>query len=378
MLQRCRFGLGFADDAGRGLGIRRRCRLGHGIVIRLLFALQHRAGGGVDFVVVLIAACLELDLVDHDTVGGVHLDLQLRQSRCGNARLAHGNILGLILADIRLGAGRSGALHPAGAGDIRPQQVQLVDGQGGQFLKGMEGLFGDDVPDQLGLADGDAVFIRKLPQVIILYNSLAQHCAGEGLRLQQLADLGGQALLQGRAPGGILVVHADENGIGQLIEVSAFQHGADHCVHSYIHIAAGKIHVSHDDLAVLVQRINLQHPFLFVHANLHAGVDIQGDGGIHGVIDPIAVQAKAAAQNQAQARRKSGQPKGPGFVLLMIQCHLLHTAFLCSAIGKNSVQHVRGRMGIGLPDLFVELTLCHGCILLLQVLPQPLDGPVIF
>ena len=238
-------------------------------------------------------------------------------------------------------------------------------------------LLRKDLSNELCLALADAVLPGKPPQLVAARHRLAQNGGAECLRPQQIVDLRGQTIPKLRATGGIAVVHADEDGVCQLVEVAVFQHGADQGVHGNLQITAGEVHISHDDPAVLVQRLDLQHTLLFIYPDLHTGVDIQRHNSVHGVVGTIAQQTEAAAHQQTQAGRKSGQTHCPSSVIVCF-CHLYCTAFLFAAMRKNSIQNIRSRMGIRLPDLFVEFTLCHSRILLLQVLFQPFDGPVVF
>ena len=151
----------------------------------------------------------------------------------------------LVRADIGLIAGCPDGFHLVqGAASGAGQEIQLIDSQFGQVLRGIQRVFIRNLPDELGFAQGNAIGIRQLLQGAIGGDGLAEHRAGEGVGLQQGIDFLGQPGLQGRALGGVAVVHADENGVGQLAEIAIAQHGAHQGVDGHVQAAAGKIHVA--------------------------------------------------------------------------------------------------------------------------------------
>ena len=309
---------------------------------------------------------------------GVHTDLIEQKLTFRYARPFQRDRLGLCLTDVALLAGCADDRHLRRRRRfLAQQQIQLIDGQRCKLVKGMQRAPAENILNKLRLAKRDAILLRHLLELAAPDHGLAQHRGAERVRLEQPIDLRAQARLQIRSADGIVVIHADQDGVRQLIEVAVLEHRADQSVDRHVQAAAGKVHIADDDPSVLIQRLYVQHPFLLVDLELHAGVDIQRDRRIHHMVHTVAFESKAAPKEQAQARRRCDQRAQP-CVFLFFCCHGDYTSFLLITIGKNGIQHIRRSVFIRLPELFIQLPICHHRRLLLQVLFQPFDGPVVF
>ena len=346
---------------GAGDGARRQFLV---VVVGLFFKLHDGSRSGVDLTVVFIAPGLKLHIIDHDAVFRVQFRFIPCQSRGGDTGLAQGKLLGLCLTDISLVAGGANGFHLGCCLSRGHQQIQFVDGQGGQFFKGVEGIFLKDLLNELGFARCDAVLLRQLTQTAVILDGLAQHRAAESVGLKKFADFLGKPRLQLRTPDRIIVIHADENGIGQFAEIAVLEHGPNEGVYRHVQIAAGEVHVPHDGFSVLVQGEDLQHPLLPVDLDLHTGIDIQGYRGVHGVIDTVGLKPENTPRDQAEAGGHADQFPCPGIFLLFVLFHDCHVSFLFRTVGEDSVPCLRHRVGTGLPEPLVDLALGHCCRLL--------------
>ena len=302
----------------------------------LALIIQNLAGQRINFNLVLVIAGNKLYLVHQSPVVGIQLNTNLRQAVGADAGFVQGDFLRLFLADIGLIAGGADELQigrPRGIGV--QQKIQLVHRQGCQLLKAVPVALGKDGLDQLGSAGRDPIGLRQLPEQIRVAHGLAQDRPVKGLPLQHLVDFSGNPLLQQGAPGGIPVVHADQDRIAQLVEIAVLNHGADQRVDGDVQITAGEIQIAHDRLAILIQRNDPEHTFLFVDLDLNAGVHVQGHGGIYCVICPVAEKAEYYADDQAQAGREPCIAFDPrGFLLCS---HHNYVSFLLLAVGKDSI-----------------------------------------
>ena len=275
----------------------------------------------------------------------IHLPLELRDFGSGQTGVLQGDGLSLFAADVGLIAGRTGGVYLlqcqiAGLA----HEIELIDGQGSQLFKGVQGVLFDDPADQLCLAQGDAVGIGLCLQIAVLGNGLAQNGAVKSGGAQQLGNLLGQACLQ---LGGVLAVHADQDGVVQLTEIAVSQHGADQCVDSHIQRAAAEVHVAHDDLAVVVQGVNGQNVFFLVDLNFNAGVDVQRDGGGN-CTGGVALCTENTGNKQDQGSGDAGNAALPGVSFLGISHG--NFSFLFFAVSENRIQNIRRHMGDGLLD----------------------------
>ena len=206
--------VGQSNLPGTGLGDGGRFSNGNRPGLR--FKFDHRSGKGVDFAIVLAAPGGKLHVIDHRAVIEIQLDFIRRQAPGGYPGLFQRDLPGTGLADISLVAGRPHGLHPGIPLAAPQQEVQFVNGQLRQLLKGVVPIFVQNRLDQLGLSHRNAVFPGQLLQIVVFLHGLAQHRTAEGVGFQQLVDLCRQALLQRSSAGGIRIVHADENGVRQL------------------------------------------------------------------------------------------------------------------------------------------------------------------
>ena len=260
--------------------------------------------------------------------------------------MLQGDGLSLFAADIGLIAGRTGGVYLLQCQTTGlAHEIELIDGQGSQFFKGVQGILFDDPADQLCLAQGDAVGIGLCLQIAVLGDGLAQNGAVKSGCAQQLGDFLGQACLQ---VGGILAVHADQDGIVQLADIAVSQHGADQGVDGHIQGAAAEIHVAHDNLTVVVQGGNGQDVFFLVDLNFNAGIDIQRNGGGH-CAGGVALCAENAGDKQDQCRGDTGNATRPG-ILFLVFSHG-DVSFLFFAVSENRIQDIRRHMGDSLPNL---------------------------
>ena len=71
-----------------------------GLVINFRFGLHDGAGGRVDVVVVFHAARLEVDVVMHDSVIGIEVDIKLGALRFGYAGVFQSDFLCSLFTDV--------------------------------------------------------------------------------------------------------------------------------------------------------------------------------------------------------------------------------------------------------------------------------------
>ena len=275
--------------------------------------------------------------------------------------MGQSGLLGLLDADVGLVAGR------AQGGDVLQtqvagctQKVELIDGQRRQVLQGIEGVVGGDLLDQPGLAQGDAIGGGQLLELVVGGYGLTEDRAVKGLGLQQSVDLFGQLCLQGGGHVRILGVYADENGIGQFVQIPVAQHGTDEGVDGDVQTVAGKVHVAQDDPAVLVVRHDRQHALPPVDLDFHTGIDVQGHGGGHGVIGVVLMQAHPAPRQQQQGGGRACGPPGPlGHGPFLGQDR--HFCGLPLTAGKDGVQGIRRGVGKRLADFVLYILFFHVC-----------------
>ena len=82
----------------------------------------------------------------------------------------------------------------------------------------------ENILNELRLAERDAILLRYLLELAAPDHGLAQHRGAERVRLEQPIDLRAQARLQIRSADGIVVIHADQDGVCQLVEVAVLEH----------------------------------------------------------------------------------------------------------------------------------------------------------
>ena len=185
--------------------------------------LHDLAGDGVHIVFVFHVLGPEFHLIDHSAV--LHIKFHLGHSHLvgGQARVGQGGVLGHLGADVAAVAGAAGGGHGGEGGSLAgEQQVQIVHGPAGQTLKGEGGVLVHQLLDQLGLAQRDAVFVGLGLQVLILAHHLAQDGPVDGAGGHHRVHRLGELAFQLRGAGGVVVLHGDEDGIGQLIHVAVF------------------------------------------------------------------------------------------------------------------------------------------------------------
>ncbi len=329
---------------------------GGGSLLAVLLGFQDLAGGGVDLILKLVLCGFEVHLVDQDAVFHVQVQLQLHQVGLGHTGGLQGDGGGGFRADVALVAGGSGGVHalqalPAGHAD----QVQLIDGQPHQGLEGVAAVLADDGLDQLGLAQGDAVFLRQGGQLVGLAYGLGQHGALKGIGAEQRVHLFGQLGLELRAFFGVVILHADEDGVGQLGQVAVAQHGAQQRVHCHVQVAALQLHIPKDNFAVLIQGFYGNYGFILIEPKLQAGVHIQGHHGGYRVGTGVAVDPQAQAKHQHQGGGQGGcpHPYRAGFFTIY-NCHFCSISFLLFALGENSIQDI----GRGLFKCLLQFLFC--------------------
>ena len=126
---------------------------GDGVVLNVGVEVHHRTGHGVDLIVVLPAAGIELHLIDCPAVIPVQLQLEEGDLLARESGVLQGQLLGLGLADV---AGvvvvNDNSLAGVVPGDLRPQQLpQGGQGQiGGAVVDQGRDLHPGGVPDGVG------------------------------------------------------------------------------------------------------------------------------------------------------------------------------------------------------------------------------------
>ena len=201
------------------------------VVVLLVLPLDHRSGEGVNLEVVLVAVLQQLRLIDHAVVV-VKVNLLQR----GAGELGQSDLHGLLQTDIGLVAGLAGDGHAAGVRLLGlEQQVQVVDRQPRQGLKGQGGVGVQNSLNQRRLARRDAVGLRLAGQGLVSGgDGLSHHRGVQRFSRQQAADVRHQTLLKGLGLGGVLVGHGDQDGIFQLVNVSVLHHGANQRVDRHV------------------------------------------------------------------------------------------------------------------------------------------------
>ena len=156
---------------------------------------------------------------------GVQTDLIKQKLTFRYARPFQRDRLGLCLTDVALLAGCADDRHLRRRRRLlAQQQIQLIDGQRCKLVKGMQRAPAENILNQLRLTKRDAILLRHLLELAAPDHGLAQHRGAERVRLEQPIDLRAQARLQVRSADGIVVIHADQDGVRQLIEVAVLEH----------------------------------------------------------------------------------------------------------------------------------------------------------
>ena len=156
---------------------------------------------------------------------GVHTDLIKQQLACRHACPFQCERFRLLLADIPLLAGCADDRHLRRRRRfLAQQQIQLIDGQRCKLVKGMQCAPAENILNELRLAERDAILLRHLLELAAPDHGLAQHRGAERVCLEQPIDLRAQARLQIRSADGIVVIHTDQDGVRQLVEVAVLKH----------------------------------------------------------------------------------------------------------------------------------------------------------
>ena len=328
---------------------------------------------------------MELHLINHTAVVVVKLRLQEGNLVGGEARMLQRRALGGIRADIGALAGRSGGSDTPGGqnggGTVGPanddsvlvlevsvllggiDEVQLVDSQPHQALKGLGVVAAlHDSLNEGGLTGGNAVLLGLPAQLLVILEGLRKDGAVDLGAGQGGVGLGGELLLELLAPLHVVVLHGDEDGVGQLIHVAMLEQGADDGVHCHIHRHALQIQPFQNHLAVLVLRCGGNYLLILVDLQFHAGVDVQGDHRGHCVVALIVVAGSAAHHDQCQAGRYGqGHPFFLARALLgrILFRHGNHNSFLRLTAGKDSLQVIGRGMGHCLLQAPLQLLVIH-------------------
>ena len=360
MAERGGLGRGLADvvAAGGGGGG------GDGGGLALAGVLHDLAGLGVDVVLILDAAGVELDLVDHDAVLAVEVGLDKGHVAGADARVGVGGGLGVVDADVGLGAGSAGladagVAQAAGAGD----EADVVDGEGSEGLDREGRVGGDDLEYELGLALGDAVLLGKRGGLAGGGDGLGEH---RGLKaalahgaVYHVADL----LLQALGLGRVAVGDGDEDGVADVVQVAVHEHGADEGVDGDVEVGAGEVHVADDGPGVVVEGLDFDDLVGGVNYDVEAGVDVEGDYGVHdGVAGYCAgfdyaaghagVGGGAVAVSEVSAEADQHEGGGHGYgdeavLLLLVVVDFVHR-YYCSFPGfagfEDTGELIRGRV----------------------------------
>ena len=252
--------------------------------------------------------------------------------------MGQSGVLGHLGADVAAVAGAAGGGHGGEGGSLAgEQQVQIVHGPAGQALKGEGGVLVHQLLDQLGLAQRDAVFVGLGLQVLILAHHLAQDGPVDGAGGHHRVHRLGELAFQLRGAGGVVVLHGDEDGIGQLIHVAVFQQRAHQRVHRHIQGGAGQVHAVQHSGGILVEGGGPQHPLAAVEHQLDAGVHVQRDDGRGGLGLIVVNRASANGQYQAGGSGQSGQAQGLAVFLFRILIrHGDHVSFPVITAKENA------------------------------------------
>ena len=162
---------------------------GNGEVLHIVVPAADVAGQGVDVVVVLLAAVVELHLIDPAAVVPVHVHADERDAAFGQPRVRQGDRLGLGPADVGLpvgaGGGQVGVARIAAAGHLAHQVHRLggavpVDGQAHGLADGPDGQIGAavvaDGVDRIALA-----VLERLFAAVELHGDVGAELGGNGL-----------------------------------------------------------------------------------------------------------------------------------------------------------------------------------------------------
>ena len=220
------------------------------IVVLLGVAIQNLSGVGLDLVFVLLAALVQLHLI----VGGYFVQLRVYlpgQPGIGEAGVGLGDFQGFVPADGHLGS--LGLCHLG----------QLLHREGRQLVKGEISVLLDGL-NQSGLANGDVVLSCLILQLLVRGQGLAED-RGLGLLVQKgSAHLIRQLLLQPGGPLDVCVLHGNQNGGGDAVQVAMLQKASHNGVHRHIQVGALQGHIRQHFLGFGVESLNLQHLFAAV------------------------------------------------------------------------------------------------------------------
>ena len=151
------------------------------------------------------------------------------------------------------GGSRSGGRadgHIRGTG--LPELLQLLHRQGGQGVEVQLAVEGLDIPNHGGLAHGDAAALGLGLQPGVHTEDLTEDGSpGRGI-FQGSAHLGGQVALQAGGPLGVIVLHGDQNGGGQPVQIAVLQQGAHNGVDRHLQLGALQVHAVQDYPGVLI------------------------------------------------------------------------------------------------------------------------------
>ena len=182
------------------------------------------------------------------------------------------------------------------------------------------------------------VGLGQLFQVLVLLHRLAQD-SGLGVA-QSAARNTGQLLLKALSPGLVLILHGDENGGGQRVQISAPHQAAHNGVDGHIRLDAlqvpASVHIRQHGGGLVVEGLAGHHLFPAVHPQLDAGVHVQGHHRRYGV--GLLHQHASAQQQHRQARRHGLHPFLHTLIFLF---HRDYRSFpLCTA-GEHASHVVR-------------------------------------
>ena len=176
-----------------------------------------------------------------------------------------GDGIDLQRAGVFLGGTGSGGLangEARSAGLL--QLLQLLYGQLRQILKGQIAVQGLDALDEGGLAHGDAVCLGLGLQPGVLGHHLAEDGGARRGVHQGGVDLLRQRGLQAAGPLGVGILHGDEDGGGDAVQIAVLQQRAHDGVHRHIQLGALQVHIRQDHLGVLVHRVSGQDLLLLI------------------------------------------------------------------------------------------------------------------
>ena len=268
--------------------------------------------------------------------------------------MSQGGILGLLCRDIGLCAG--GARLGDGLGGQMPglgDQGDLIHRQGCQGRKGQRAVLSDHLLDQGCLAYGDAVLLGQSIQIRALRHCLAEDSPLQGTALEDAVDGIRQVLLELGGFCGVLVLHGHQDGVLDIAEITVLEHGADEGVHCHVQVRAGQIHVAQDNLCVLVEGGDGEHPLLGADGHGEAGVHIQHHHGVHGVGSPPAADAESTTAHDHQG---GSHCQGRPAALLFRSLKREDSSRLRAAGGQDAVQRIRSGVLHGGPQALFQFT----------------------